>query len=159
MKEIAEIKKFAEHYRLRIKRDDCSDSVIRGRFGHVYPHGAGLFGLMFQAEADDERFDNTLRARRRMALRGGMQLHQVGTAESIVLFDPAHEAQSRLAIKLSGIKRKRLASPAQLANLRPGLGRNARRNVGAMNAPEAGPGHAEIKETFSGRSVPRTQPH
>jgi len=65
MKAPAEIKNFAQHYRLKVKRDDCLDPVIKGRFGHLYPYGGGLFGLMFEAPADDPRFDNTLRSRRR----------------------------------------------------------------------------------------------
>jgi hypothetical protein len=30
------IEKFAEHFRLRVARDECGDKIIRGKRGHLY---------------------------------------------------------------------------------------------------------------------------
>jgi|SRR5262245_1116518 len=115
-----EFDNFVKRYRLRIALDDCHDRIVKGRFGHIYTHGSGLLGLLFEARAADLALDNTVRARRRAALRAGFQRHQWGDAEAILLFDPANDTQARLAIKLIAAKRKRVSSPAQLKNLRRG---------------------------------------
>lgn len=30
--------KYEEQYRIRVKRDEWGDSIVRGRFGHLYEH-------------------------------------------------------------------------------------------------------------------------
>ena len=36
------IERFAQHYRLKVTRDECHDQVIEGRRGHLYFDGANL---------------------------------------------------------------------------------------------------------------------
>jgi hypothetical protein len=43
---------FFKHYRLRVKRDDCCDPIIRGKFGHLYDHAADLIGLVLEDTRD-----------------------------------------------------------------------------------------------------------
>lgn len=58
---------FAEHHRIPKRRDDCGDPIIRGKFGHVYEHDAGQFGMVLEAPADTAVLDNPLRSRKRRA--------------------------------------------------------------------------------------------
>ena len=116
---------FCERFRLRLKRDRCGDQIIPGKFGHLYEHGPGVFGLVLEAPADSTRLDRMLRSRKRKALAAGFVLHQEGDAEAILLFDPANPRQARLAVRLVGAKLKRVASTAQLEALR--MAREARR--------------------------------
>ena len=109
---------FCERYRLRLKRDACGDRIFPGKFGHLYEHAPGVFGLVLEALADSTRLDRTLRNRKRKALAAGFTLHQEGDAEAILLFDPADSKQARLAIRLVGAKSKRVASATQLEALR-----------------------------------------
>ena len=43
---------FAEQHRLRMNRDECHDAIVRGKLGHLYEHGAGLFGIVLEARAN-----------------------------------------------------------------------------------------------------------
>lgn len=131
-----ELRSFAERHRLRVRRDVCGDLVILGRFGQLYEHGSGVFGLLLQVLPDHPRLDKTLRIRRRKAIDAGFVHHQWGDSEAIVLFDPNTDVQARLAIKLAGIKRRRISSANQIANLRRGPGRDQRQSTdGAKTRP------------------------
>lgn len=119
------VSEFSESRRLKVKRDDCGDPIIPGKFGHLFEYGAGVFGLVLEAPADSTHFDRTLRRRKRKAIAAGFTLHQEGDVEAILLFNPADPKQTRLAIRLVGAKAKRVPSPAQLHVLR--RARQARR--------------------------------
>jgi hypothetical protein len=117
---------FADQYRLRVKRDDCGDSIIAGKFGHLYEHGNGKFGLVLEDTASAPSRARALLNRLRIARAHGFTLHQAGDCESILLFDPADADQAHVAIDLVGAQRKRRSSPAQLAVL--SRARRARQN-------------------------------
>jgi hypothetical protein len=109
--------RFAEKYRLRVKRDVCRDRIVRGKLGHLYVHDARLFGIVFEAPADNARSDRTLRARIRRATTAGFLLRQEGEFEAILLFDPSDKKQAALAIQLiqaKKIRRTVLPTGAQL---------------------------------------------
>ena len=111
---------FAAKYRLRFKRAEGGELIVPAKLGHLYSHDPerGIFGLVLEAPADDSSLDNTLRARKRKAEKEGFEIHQEGDFEAVLLFDANDPKKVRLAIRLVGAKRKRRASPAQLANLR-----------------------------------------
>jgi hypothetical protein len=109
---------FAEQHRLRVKRDECGDLVIRGKFGHLYELDAGRFGIVLEAPADNARSDKALRARKRRAIAAGFPLRQEGDFEGILLFDPGDPKQTGLAVRLIHAKKIRQAAPPTDAQLR-----------------------------------------
>jgi hypothetical protein len=73
--------------------------------------------LVLEAPPHDTRLDNTLRARRRRALREGCEIHQEGDVEAILLFDAADQKKARLALRLvkaRKVKKVAKPTPAQL---------------------------------------------
>lgn len=112
------LQQFAERTRTRIRRDGCADLIIPGKFGHLYEHDSGVFGATLEDSVCVPSRSRSLLARRRKALAAGFRLHQAGDAEAILLFDPSDHAQTKLAIRLVGIKRIRRPSVPTLAQLR-----------------------------------------
>jgi hypothetical protein len=47
---------FCEYYRLRMKRDECGEPVVRGKFGHLYEHDASRLGIVLEAPPDNAHF-------------------------------------------------------------------------------------------------------
>ena len=109
---------FAEQHRLRMNRDECHDAIVRGKLGHLYEHGAGLFGIVLEARANSVSLETTLRSRKRRAIAGGFALRQEGDSEAILLFDPADLDQGQLAIRLIQAKKIKKAPPPTDAQLR-----------------------------------------
>ena len=114
------VTEFATTHRARVKRDGCGDQIIAGKFGHIYAHDDQVFGLVFEASADEARRDATICRRRQSAIRAGFIRHQWGDVEGIVLFDPTNEVLAQRALKLISARRIRVSSANQLRNLRRG---------------------------------------
>jgi hypothetical protein len=110
--------KYGEQYRVRVKRDECGDLIVRGRFGHLYEHDTNRLGIVLDAPADNLRSDRTLRARKTRAIAAGFVVHQEGDCESILLFDPSDLDQAHLAVRLIQAKRIRKTSRPTDAQLR-----------------------------------------
>ena len=107
------MKEFAEENRLRLI-DTGAEKVVPGKYGELADMGDdGLLRLRLLAVPRAANMDRTLRARRAKALAGGMTCKWKGDAESILYFDPANEAQVRLAVKLVGAKRRRVLNENQ----------------------------------------------
>ena len=109
---------FAEKYRVRVKRDDCGECVVRGKLGHLYEHDACRFGISLEAPPNNARSDRTLRARRRRAIGAGFVTHQEGDSEAVLIFNPADTKQARLAIRLIDAKKIRQVAVPTDAQLR-----------------------------------------
>jgi hypothetical protein len=110
--------RFAEPYRLRLKRDNCGESIINGKFGHLYEHAAGLLGLVLEESRNGRSKSRSLLARRRKASAAGFRVHQAGEVETILLFEVGNLLKEKLAIRLVAAKRRRVPSSAQLETLR-----------------------------------------
>jgi hypothetical protein len=108
---------FVEKHRLRVRRDPCGDPIALGKFGHLYEHAPGKFGIVLENPASGPSRAHTLLSRRRKALAAGFELHQAGDSEAIMLFDSENSAHVRLAIRLVAAKKRRQATATQLANL------------------------------------------
>lgn len=105
---------FSIEYRVRTRREECGETIIRGRLGHVFDHGdGGRFGVLLLLPT--KRRWNHARKRRRAA---GFHVHQDAETEGTALFDPTDPGQVRLALRIVGAKRKRTASRAQLQALK-----------------------------------------
>jgi hypothetical protein len=105
-------------YRIRVKRDDFGDPIIRGKLGHLYEDDSGRFGIVLESPADNARLDKRLRARRHHAIAAGFILCQEGDFEAILLFDPWDAKQATLAVRMIHAKKIRQAAPATDAQLR-----------------------------------------
>jgi hypothetical protein len=99
---------FATKYRLRLV-DTGAEKIVPGKLGQIADmNDDGLLRLRLVAAPRGANMDKALRSRREKALAGGLILKWRGQAESIFYFDPANEAQVRLAIKLVGARCKRV---------------------------------------------------
>ncbi len=142
------IGKFAEVYRVHVRKDGCGEAIIPGKrrlpderrkrieyASHIYEHGDGRFGVLF--------FFSTRRrwnfTKRRLAA-AGFEIRQDGGTEGTALFDPSNAAQAGLAIKLARIRRRLELTQEQRQKLRDRLA-NAR---GLRNRPENPPVQAKF---------------
>src|SRR5437016_6475910 len=118
------LEKFAEKHRARITRDRSDDTnVIAGRSGHLYEYGEDLLGVMFMppptagqpwGKWQPRTWNNFKRAGQAV----GMTTLQDGDSEGCLCFDPENTDQSKLALKMAGIKPKRKVSSNTLAHLK-----------------------------------------
>ncbi len=117
-----DMKQFSTQHRVRIRRDGCGEEIILGRQfcadmpkrteyrAHVYEYGDSRLGVMllFTSARKWESAKRKLTA-------AGFTLRQDGHTEGTLLFDPANEAQARLALAVIRAKRIRELSPAHRA--------------------------------------------
>ncbi len=124
------IETFAMKHHLATTR--CVDDgtlVVKGRHGEVYQYSDDELGVLVMPEP--KRFRLWGHARKEM-LTAGMKVRQDADHEGAVSFDPSNKKAAKLAIKLAGIRRKRVPSPAQLAALS-----NARSHISNRSAAPA----------------------
>lgn len=107
------VKEFATKMRLRVKRDEGGERIIPGKRGHIYEHSISLSGILFMP--DKTRLWVNAKRKLRAA---GITIRQDGDEEGIALFDPLNQEHVRLALKVLGMKPRRVASVAQLEALR-----------------------------------------
>jgi hypothetical protein len=112
------LEQFAREHKLRISEDECGDPMISAKLGHIYEHGPAVLGVVFSESA--QYSNKILLVRRRQLVEAGLTLHQVGDAESILLFDPMNTTQAETVICAVGAYRKRRQAAAQLCNLKIG---------------------------------------
>ncbi len=105
---------FSKKYRLRVRRAEDGEAVIKGKHGQIYFHSDGVLGAFLMPNGYSPRLWPG--ARRRLEAVG-CTIWQNGDHEGSVLFDPANLKQCGLVLKVIGAKRKRIPSPAQLAAL------------------------------------------
>jgi len=104
---------FASRHRLRVRRDECGERIITGKRGHIYEHSESLMGLLF-APSKPRMWANA----RKKLQAAGFVIKQDGDEEGTALFDPCDTQQVALALRLVGVRPKRVPSPAQLGVLR-----------------------------------------
>lgn len=106
---------FAEQYRLKIRSGEGEDEkIIPGKYGHIYQDGKRM-AVLFMPDPNAERPPRPKRwtAHRKAILKAGATIKLDCEDEGIAFFDPESKEQARLAIKIAGIKRKRLLTPEQ----------------------------------------------
>jgi hypothetical protein len=106
------LKNFAEKYHLKIKRDECGDVIIPGIIGHIGDGYGKLLGLYVNAETS-----KAWTFTRRKLESAGMTIRQNGDVDGVAVFDPANREQARLALKVTKVKTRRMASPPTPAQL------------------------------------------
>lgn len=149
-----DMRAFAEKFRLRLGRAEDGELVVRAKLGHLYCHDADRFGVVFIADADDSRLDNTLRSRIRRAICSGCQPHQVANFEAVLLFDPTDARLSRLVLKLVGCRRKKKPSECQLEALKKASQARARQRVQFSPNPSLEAPERPQTATISPRQAP-----
>jgi hypothetical protein len=108
---------FAEQNRLRTCRETDGTTVIRGQAGcHLYEYSDSELGLMILSDEEDTRTRRWTGIRKK-CLAMGMTLRQNGEDEGALSFNPANRQQSRLAIRVTGVRPKRQLSPEHKAKL------------------------------------------
>lgn len=115
------IKQFAERHRLKLVRDKSDDTpVIIGKGGQIYEYSEAELGVMFITPVSKPTRTHFWRKMSAQCVASGMSMRQCGDAEGTLSFDALNPEHFRLAMKLAGVRPKRLASAAQMANLAKG---------------------------------------
>ena len=109
---------FADENRLHLRRDECDEQIIPGRQGQIYRYDDGSLGVMFMPPKTKQEPWGRWQPKRwtyykKLAAKLGMIRIQNGDSEGCHTFDPANREEVRLALRIAGIKRKRLMSPKQ----------------------------------------------
>jgi len=142
---VIELKSFADRHRLKISRNECGETIIPGKHGQIYEYNEEMLGVMFtppktKAEPWGNWCPRTWGNFRRAAEATGMTVLQNGDSEGCLGFDTGNREQVRLALKIAGVRRKRvspwsrsLGLPASVSNGRlthrkgPWASRNAQK--------------------------------
>lgn len=107
------VQEFSEKYKVKTRRDECNDTVVSGKVGHIGEgYANGRLGMYVMLET--VRKWNFVRRRLEGA---GMTIKQDAETDGVAVFDPTNKKQVRLAMKVAGIKAKRQCSLEQLARL------------------------------------------
>ncbi len=124
---------FSRQHRLRVRRAEDGEAVIKGRHGQIYFHSDGVFGALLMPNGHRPRlWPGALRQLEAV----GCTIWQNGDHEGSVLFDPANLKQCSLVLNVIGAKRKRIPSPAQLAALEKATSARFARNQRAEGVLE-----------------------
>jgi len=106
---------FATKHNLSVSRAEDGTSVVRGRNGELYEYSEDELGVLIMPMSERQvRFWG--HACKKM-LGAGMTLRQDGDREGALSFDPHNPKASRLAMKLAGVRSRRIPSAAQLEAL------------------------------------------
>lgn len=103
-----ELKQWAQAHNVWVTPDVCGDPIIPGKAlqlecCHVFDFEDGAhFGLCLMLD-----HGRSWSAAKTKALAAAFTLKQDGDREGILLFDPANETQSELALSLAGIRQHR----------------------------------------------------
>lgn len=133
----AEVKQFAETYRVRARRDECGELIIPGRIGHVYEHGTGRFGVYLECATK-----RAWKSAKRTLTAAGFTIRQNGDLEGTALFNPANEQQARLALEIARVRKRRVVTPEQRQKLAERM-RSIKRGVSAARIDDLPPHDAE----------------
>ena len=104
----AEVKQFADTYRVRARRDECGELILPGRIGHIYEHGAGRFGVYLECATK-----RAWKSAKRTLTAAGFTIRQNGDMEGTALFDPENEQQARAALEIARIRKRRVVTAEQ----------------------------------------------
>ena len=138
------LEEFADMYRVHVRRDGCGDAIIPGkrfarsldtdtkRLGkdirteyasHIYDNGDGQFVMCLMFDSP-KKWGNAKRKAEAAGFVIKMDCVSTGVrpfydpyGEGLALFDPSDKTQARLALKLTGARRKRQMVPEAKAAL------------------------------------------
>jgi hypothetical protein len=115
------VKQFAVAQRVKTRVDVDETPIIPGKFGQIYEHDEDVLAVMFMPKVKPEEpvlgWKRKWTHWRESCVEAGMELQQNGDWEGSLTFDPKNQIQCRLAVRVAGIKRKRVLSPESLEAL------------------------------------------
>ena len=121
------LQEFAASHRLKTRLDECGETIIPGKRGasHIFEYGnwpgensPNTMAVIFMADPHGLRKPGRQWNKRRAAmLDAGFQITQDCDGEGTARFDPNNPKQVKLAMRVAGIRPKRVMSPAQVAAL------------------------------------------
>ena len=114
--DITLLRTFAAQHRLHSSRDiEDGTTVIRGRAGHIYEYNDSELALVIlTAEGKDVSIRRWSSIKRR-CLGAGMTLRQDGDYEGALSFNPSKEGQSKIAVRVTGVRPRKQLSPERHA--------------------------------------------
>lgn len=110
------IETLAEKYRLKITRDECNDKIIPGRRGHLYVDAGKICAMWLDTRPINKNRLAPLGGRLWM---GDISPDARGKRVQDIWIKGLLPEQIPLAIRLTGVRRKRILSEAQQAALAP----------------------------------------
>lgn len=125
------IETFAEQFRLKITRDECNDKIIRGRRGHLYADAGRICAMWIDAPPMNKSTIASLKAK--SSWQGDVSANDQGSRAQDAWAKDIPPETWPLAIRLAGIKRRRIMSPAQQEVLK-----RAREALSLPRDPSAG---------------------
>ena len=112
------ITNFAEQNRLKMKKDECGDAIIAGKYGHLYQYSSDKLGVCIMSSSGSAYRWNRTRAAFTAA---GMNITQNGDHEGCATFDPKNAMQAKTAMLHAKVRPRRKVKPerreAMIANL------------------------------------------
>ncbi len=122
------LKQFSDRHRLELRRDECGDYFVGGKSGQVYEYNPERLAVLFLG--DSKRQWNA--AKKKLAA-AGFKLMQAADTEGTATFDPTDADQCRVAMQVIRAKRRRVMSPAGLAQLQTAREKAARHRQNDCN--------------------------
>jgi hypothetical protein len=118
-----DLQRFADEYRYRTRIDEDGTKIIPGKVGHLFEYDEESFGVMIMPNPPRRQFWGFAKAK---LIAGGFKVVQDGDGEGVATFDPTDPKQVKLAVRVAGVKRRRVLSAEHrercVASLRPRLG-------------------------------------
>ena|SRR5437870_4490581 len=115
-----DLEEFATLHGLRVKQDLDGTAIIPGKgHSHLYEYDDEVLGVLIMPVPP--RSSQSWTRIRASFEAAGMAIRQNGDAEGAATFDPSNRDQVRLALRYAGIKKRRVASPGQIAARNRGL--------------------------------------
>jgi hypothetical protein len=108
------LKRFADEHKVRISQDDCGDDVIRGKHGHLYVDAGVVCGMWTNATPMKPSNLATLGG---SFWQGNISTDAKGRRVQDAWVTGIRPEAFKQAIRLVGVKRRRVLSPAQRAVL------------------------------------------
>ena len=108
------LRDFSHKHRLKTSRDECGELIVRGQQGQIYEHSDSDLGVLFSPNDFHPRRWSHLRKK---ALAAGLRVVQDGDGEGAFVFDRTKPHQAKVAIKIAGVRKRRLVSQARREQL------------------------------------------
>jgi len=105
-----QIQAFAIRHRLKGRVDEDGTWIIPGKYGHIFEFDTGQLAVMVIPDPPRKNYWTFSRTK---LLKAGFVLLQNGDSEGSAMFSTDDAEQGKLAIQVSGVKRKRRVSPQQ----------------------------------------------
>jgi hypothetical protein len=118
-----ELLTFAKQNRLTVRKDDCGDAIIPGKYGHIYEDGSDRLGVCIMSNAGNAYRWNRARTAFTAA---GMDITQNGDDEGCATFDHENATQAKTAMLHAKVRTRRQVSPERREALMASLARARR---------------------------------